>query len=210
MFWEVPSNTDLRFLVLVNLSIRTDLQILQAKAKVTKIGRDFRQISSCLTPTSKHKLIQSTWHITWAVKIPRVSCWGVGACRFWPVAQENNGLSCDCTASIWEIRSICNDVTWAGTSWTSLFYCTTVDRRNPAPVDMINIPLFTWFYTSQVVVWDFSPSMNRTIQRSIKKHQPKNKRNRYNYPIITQLAIYKWYISGIYCQLGDYISPSTC
>ena len=23
--------------------------------------------------------------------------------------------------------------------------------------------------------------------------------------IITQLAIYKWYISGIYCQLGDYI-----
>ena len=27
--------------------------------------------------------------------------------------------------------------------------------------------------------------------------------------IITQLAIYKWYISGIYCQLGDYISPTT-
>ena len=24
---------------------------------------------------------------------------------------------------------------------------------------------------------------------------------------MTQLAIYKWYISGIYCQLGDYISP---
>ena len=24
-----------------------------------------------------------------------------------------------------------------------------------------------------------------------------------------QLAIYKWYISGIYCQLGDYISPTT-
>ena len=24
--------------------------------------------------------------------------------------------------------------------------------------------------------------------------------------IITQLAIYKWYISGIYCQLGDYIN----
>ena len=23
------------------------------------------------------------------------------------------------------------------------------------------------------------------------------------------LAIYKWYISGIYCQLGDYISPTT-
>ena len=27
----------------------------------------------------------------------------------------------------------------------------TVDGRNPAPVDMVNIPLFTWFYTSQVV-----------------------------------------------------------
>ena len=26
-----------------------------------------------------------------------------------------------------------------------------VDGRNPAPVDMVNIPLFTVFYTSQVV-----------------------------------------------------------
>ena len=34
--------------------------------------------------------------------------------------------------------------------------CNTVDGRTPAPVDMVNIPLFTWFYTSQVVVWDFS------------------------------------------------------
>ena len=31
----------------------------------------------------------------------------------------------------------------------------TVDGRNPAPVDMVNILLFTGFYTSQVVVWDF-------------------------------------------------------
>ena len=31
----------------------------------------------------------------------------------------------------------------------------TVDGRNPAPVDMVNIPLFTGFSTSQVVVWDF-------------------------------------------------------
>jgi len=31
----------------------------------------------------------------------------------------------------------------------------TVDGRNPAPVDMINIPLFFRFYTSQVVVGDF-------------------------------------------------------
>ena len=27
--------------------------------------------------------------------------------------------------------------------------------------------------------------------------------------IITQLAIYKWYTSGIYCHLEDYISPTT-
>ena len=31
----------------------------------------------------------------------------------------------------------------------------TVDGRHPAPVDMVNIPLFTGFYTSQVVAWDF-------------------------------------------------------
>ena len=31
----------------------------------------------------------------------------------------------------------------------------TVGGRNPAPVDMVNIPLFTRFYTSHVVVWDF-------------------------------------------------------
>ena len=31
----------------------------------------------------------------------------------------------------------------------------TVDGRNPAPVDRQLIPLFTGFYTSQVVVWDF-------------------------------------------------------
>ena len=27
--------------------------------------------------------------------------------------------------------------------------------------------------------------------------------------ITAQKAIYKWYISGIYCQLGDYIIPTT-
>ena len=31
----------------------------------------------------------------------------------------------------------------------------TVDGRNPAPVDMENVPLFTEFSTFQVVVWDF-------------------------------------------------------
>ena len=29
------------------------------------------------------------------------------------------------------------------------------------------------------------------------------------YHIIPQLAVYKWYISGIYCQLGDYMVPTT-
>ena len=36
---------------------------------------------------------------------------------------------------------------------------TTVDGRNPEPVDMVNIPLLTGFYTSQEslpsTVWDF-------------------------------------------------------
>ena len=27
----------------------------------------------------------------------------------------------------------------------------TVDGRNPAPIDMVNIPVFTGFYTSQLV-----------------------------------------------------------
>ena len=27
--------------------------------------------------------------------------------------------------------------------------------------------------------------------------------------ITPQKAIYKWYISGIYCQLGDYMPPTT-
>ena len=30
------------------------------------------------------------------------------------------------------------------------------------------------------------------------------------FPGFHQLAIYKWYISGIYCQLGDYMIPTTC
>jgi len=33
----------------------------------------------------------------------------------------------------------------------NIFTDHTVDGRNPAPVDMENIPLFTGFYTSQVV-----------------------------------------------------------
>ena len=32
----------------------------------------------------------------------------------------------------------------------------TVDGRNPAPVDILDIPLFARFYTSQVVVWDLN------------------------------------------------------
>ena len=36
------------------------------------------------------------------------------------------------------------------------YFCTgTVDGKNPAPVDMVNIPLFTGFHTCQVIVWYF-------------------------------------------------------
>jgi len=37
-----------------------------------------------------------------------------------------------------------------------LIHFDTVNGRNPTPVDMANVPLFTGFYTSQVVVWDFT------------------------------------------------------
>ena len=40
----------------------------------------------------------------------------------------------------------------------SIMYSNTVDGSNPAPVDRWFLPLFTRFYTSQVVVWDFGPS----------------------------------------------------
>jgi len=36
----------------------------------------------------------------------------------------------------------------------------TVDGRNPVPVEMTSIPIFTWFYTSQVVQ-DFSHKMGK-------------------------------------------------
>ena len=36
-------------------------------------------------------------------------------------------------------------------SWENLVSGATVDGQNPAPVDMVNIPLFIGFYTSQVV-----------------------------------------------------------
>ena len=41
---------------------------------------------------------------------------------------------------------------------------TAVDERNPATVDMVNIPLFTGFKkTCQVVVWDFFHQQCDTI-----------------------------------------------
>ncbi len=43
----------------------------------------------------------------------------------------------------------------------------TVDKRNPAPVE-VNIPLFTGFFTSQVVVWDFFHQRNRKITSTYK------------------------------------------
>ena len=47
------------------------------------------------------------------------------------------------------------------------------DGRNPAPVDMVNIPLFTGFYISHVVVWDFwtinriTPPRNSAPKRTL-------------------------------------------
>ena len=41
-------------------------------------------------------------------------------------------------------------------------YLATVDGRNPAPVDMVNIPLFTGFHTCWVVAWDFW-TINSTV-----------------------------------------------
>ena len=40
----------------------------------------------------------------------------------------------------------------------------TVDGRNPAPVDMVNIPLFTEFYTFQVVIAGFLPSTVLSVE----------------------------------------------
>ena len=45
----------------------------------------------------------------------------------------------------------------------------TVDGKYPAPVDMVNIPLFTGFYTSQMVVWDFWTINTRNSLRRKKK-----------------------------------------
>ena len=42
----------------------------------------------------------------------------------------------------------------------------TVDGKNPAPVDMVNIPSFAKFYTSQVVVWDFWTINSMTYQEA--------------------------------------------
>ena len=41
-----------------------------------------------------------------------------------------------------------------------------VDGRKPAPVDMVNIPLFTRFYTSQVVSRISEPSTVSIQQKS--------------------------------------------
>ena len=43
-------------------------------------------------------------------------------------------------------------------------YRDTVDGRNPTPVDRQPIPLFTRFYTSQVVIAGFLPTVSKVDQ----------------------------------------------
>ena len=50
-------------------------------------------------------------------------------------------------------KILCHPKMWV--KQPGFFINHTVNGRNPAPVDMVNIRLFTWLYTSQVVVWDF-------------------------------------------------------
>ena len=48
--------------------------------------------------------------------------------------------------------------------WETLFSSAMVDRRNPAPVDMVNIPLFTRFYHHPQ--WLFGISEPSTVYRT--------------------------------------------
>ena len=45
----------------------------------------------------------------------------------------------------------------------------TLDGQNPAPVDMVNIPLLTWFCTSQVVQ-DFFHHLVTLVNYTLKTH----------------------------------------
>ena len=69
---------------------------------------------------------------------------------------------------------------------------TTVDGRNPAPVDMVNIPLFTGFYTSQVVVWHFFHQQYQHVSTIDVNHHglqfPKNQLGNRGRHILTALA----------------------
>ena len=60
------------------------------------------------------------------------------------IIHEPNPQSC--YMSCWGFRYVARVIQ---KSW--YFVHTTVDGWNPAPVDMVNLPLFSGFYTSQVV-----------------------------------------------------------
>ena len=60
---------------------------------------------------------------------------------------------------------------WEGNKGHSIImYCHTADGRNPTPVDMVNIPLFTRFYTSQVVIAGFLNHQQYQKSHAIANH----------------------------------------
>ena len=54
------------------------------------------------------------------------------------------------------------------TNWI-FFYQHTVDGRNPAPVDIVNIPLFAGFHTCQVVSRSSEPSTVGIYDNNLKE-----------------------------------------
>ena len=74
---------------------------------------------------------------------------------FWPAAfwttDPLGPLSDRPDGSLGSAKSLKSECLTASVVGDCAMNCTTVDGRNPAPVDMINIPLFIGFYTTQVV-----------------------------------------------------------
>ena len=70
-----------------------------------------------------------------------------------------------------------------------MFVPPTVGGRNPAPLDIVNIPSCTGFYTSQMVVWDFY-TINSSIVYS-NSNYPFHNKNVYIEFVIPLILIVK-------------------